>query len=78
MKIRTLTFAVGAVLLASCKFGNDRLPATDNIPALDTVTSKAASEIANNTTESALPIDLNNLQLSDADTDETFLPQAVN
>lgn len=73
MTRKILSLAAATVLLlAACRNGGN------DTPAVPTVIDKVASETASNTTDLALPIDINTLQLSDAGTDETSLPQAVN
>lgn len=71
MKLRTLSLvAAGALLLAACN--EDDSPVADN-----STTGVVASQIASSTTDTALPIDLNTLVISDADTDEISSPSPV-
>lgn len=74
MNARKLTpFALGAaLLLAGCPREDD-----GHTPAR-TVTQIASTQIASRTTDAGLPLELNALRISDADTDEVSLPAPVN
>lgn len=75
MKIRTvLTVIAAASVLAACRDGGGSLATA----APQTVTSLASAQIASNTNEIALPLNVNSTAISDADTDETSEPSAVN
>ena len=71
MNRKILALSAGALLLVACK--NDDSPNPDT-----TVTGLVTSQIDGSTNETAAPIDLNTLAVSDANTDETSSPLSVN
>lgn len=71
MKTRTLALAALVLLVAACNEDDTPVPDT-------TVTGLVTSQIDSNTNDSAAPIDLNSLAVSDANTDESSSPTSVN
>ena len=70
MKTRTLALAALALLAAACN--------EDDAPGPASTTTLVADRINDSTTDAALPIEINTLQISDADTDESSPPFSVN
>ncbi len=64
--MRLLAALGTAAILVACHDGNDDLSRTTS--------TIAAQEIAGNSSETSVPIELNDLPISDSDSSETALP----